>query len=215
MAKAKTIMKYKVQSILRGETPNEADFVNVLSRFPDIYDDETKGTAHLERGKATPLEFRILSDMRTTAARHAYTRNAEKRVAELPRPTRKKEKGRVAVEASLPHGEMDERVVQSIAELDRLERVADGRTPGQDDEYEMDVDEDEDPPSSVPDEDNDPGNSNDGGDIQNDGSGSGQDAGIVEDNDNNEPEDGVQYPNGDEIDMIAEEEVRDGEDDGR
>ena len=165
-------MKYKIQSILRSETLNDADFVNVLSCFPDIYDDETRGTAHLERGKATPFEFRILSDMRTTAARHAYMKNAEKRVSELPIKGAGKEKGTKKT-TSLPSGsEMDSRVAHSIAEFDKLERGANNDTLAPGNEDEMDVDDDEDPPSSVPDGEDDPEDSSDGEGAQDDGDGS-------------------------------------------
>ena len=195
MAKAKTVMKYKIQSILRSETLNDADFVNVLSRFPDIYNDETKQKAHLERGKATPLEFRILSDMRTTAARHAYMKNAEKRVSELADNAADKESEGPDADTDLPGGEMDSRVAHSIAEFDKVDRGASKRTPAQDVEDEMDVDDDQDA-----DEDDDSDDSTDGEGPQNNESGSDGEAGIAVSGNDEGLQDGEE-----DVDMVAED----------
>lgn len=164
-------MKYKIHSILTGQIPNDADFVDVIRQFPDIYNESTKPLAHLERGKATQLEFRIIGEMRTSAARSSYLKSAEKIAEVLGKPGEDAGDG-AAVDPPLPEGsEMDSRVAHSLTEFDKLERPTDDQIPDQDIVEEMEVDGDDGSPGSMSVEEEDPDESSDG-----DGAGSSDDA---------------------------------------
>ncbi len=202
-------MKNKMHSILTGEIPNDAVFLNVISRFPDVYDQTTKRTAHLERGKATSLEYRIISEMRTTAARHEYGRNYDKRVLDIARARQVADSERetlddAPIDPAPPSGlERDARVAHALAELNKLERAGDGPSRPQDLADAMDVDEDECSLSAVEDEELE--DLVDGEGIGSGESSSAEEADLAEDNDNEELGDADMGE--DEADMTAEEEV--------
>ena len=181
-------MKYKIHSILTGQIPNDADFLDVIRRFPDIYNESTKHMAHLERGKATQLEFRIIGEMRTSAARSSYLRSAEKRAEVLGKPGEDAGDA-AAVDPSLPEGSaMDSRVARSIAEFDKLERPGDDQIPDQDMVEEMDIDGDEGSPGSMSDEE-DPDVFSDGEGAGSSDGASGEEADGAEQDDEGEDED--------------------------
>ena len=202
-------MKNKMHSILTGEIPNDAVFLNVISRFPDVYDQTTKRTAHLERGKATSLEYRIISEMRTTAARHEYGRNYDKRVLDVARARQVADSERetlndAPIDPTPPSGlERDARVAHALAELNKLERRGDGPSRPQDLADAMDVDEDECSLSAVEDEELE--DLVDGEGIGSGESSSAEEADLAEDDDNEEL--GDADVGEDEVDMTAEEEV--------
>ena len=213
-----------------GKIPNDADFVNVISHFPDIYDDNTKQTAHLGRGKATLVEYRIIGDMRTTAARHSYASNIGKDSAGLGLSGEVSDSGRQAPEAAsidpslLSGSELDSRVAHSVAEFENVERANTSQTPIQDSMDVMDVDEEEGSLGSVSDEDEDPENLDDGEGAQSRESSDDEEAdmaggdddeglgGVDVDEDEVEisVEEEAEGKPEDEVDMSEEEEAEDG-----
>ena len=130
IAKAKIVMKFKIHSILNGQIPNDADYLNVVKLFPDDYNEHTRESAHLARGKGTPLEFRLLGEIRTTAARHSYGKkaNPEDLQRRLHGPTEANggsTPDAASMDPSLPKApEIDPRVTMSLEEFDKVERAA-------------------------------------------------------------------------------------------
>lgn len=207
-------MKHKMHSILTGETPNDAVFLNVISRFPDIYDQNTKQTAHLERRKATALEYRIIAEMRTTAARHEYSRNHDRQALDVARAgqsadNEKETPDDAPIDHAPPSGlESDSRVLQALAELENLEGAGNNKTPTQNLADTMDVDEDGRSLSAV--EDDNLEDLVDGEGMQSGESSSTEQADLTEED--NEADVGDADVGEDEVDMNAEEEAEEEED---
>lgn len=201
-------MKHKIHLILTGKIPNDAVYLNVIRCFPDVYDQTTRGTAHLERGKATSLEYRIIGEMRTTAARHEYGRNYDKRMLDLARagPVANSERETpddALIDPAPPSGlQSDSRVVHALEELNKLERAGEDLKDLVD---AMDVDGDERSLSEAEDEESK-------GLVDSEGMGSGEsssaeEADLAEDDDDDDEELGDADDDEDGGNSTAEEEV--------
>ncbi len=182
-------MKHKISFILTNEPPNDAAFLNIIAHFPDVYDQDTKHLAHLKRGEATQLEYRIIAEMRTTAARHDYGRNFVRKVVHSAVPGQVPDGGEKTpdeppMNPSVPSAsKLDPRVATSLAAFEKLQGTATSQTPSQNLADTMDIDNNENPPSSVNDEDEDQEDIIEREGIRSQGSGDSEEVDMAEEDD--------------------------------
>lgn len=112
-------MKNKLQMILAGTIPGDHAFLRVVNTFPDIYTSDNRHLGHLAKGEATPLEFKMTSDLRTAATRPPERQKQQVMLLDKNRADGADVGDRDLDESSLPMGsEKDERVLTSVAELE-------------------------------------------------------------------------------------------------
>lgn len=71
-AKAKTIMKHKISTLLAGDVPNDTDYIRVVNELPELIDNHNVHLAHFPKKTATPVEVKLAFQVRNAAKNYQW-----------------------------------------------------------------------------------------------------------------------------------------------
>lgn len=74
-AKAKTIMKHKISTLIDGDIPNDIDYIRVVDELPEIIDNHNAHLAYFPKTSASSMELKLAYQVRNAAKNYQYEKS--------------------------------------------------------------------------------------------------------------------------------------------